>query len=106
MAKLNIKKGDKVVVLTGTDKGQKGKVILAMPQKDKVLVEGVRQVKRHQKPSQQYPTGGIVQKEAPIHASNVRLICPKCEKAIAAKRVRLDNGKWMRQCPECNEKYE
>ena len=65
MAKLNIKKGDKVVVLTGTDKGQKGKVIQALPQKDKVLVEGVHQVKRHQKPSQQHPTGGIIQKEGP-----------------------------------------
>ncbi len=72
MPKLKIKKGDQVVILSGDDKGKTGEVVKAMPKENKVVVQGVNLVKRHTKPSQTTP-GGIVTKEAPIHASNVAL---------------------------------
>ena len=100
--KLHVKKGDTVLVLSGKDKGKQGKVIQAMPKKDKVVVEGVNKVKRHTKPNQKAPQGGIIVKEAPMHASKVMLVCPACSKAtrIAKKEV---NGKMVRVCKKCSE---
>ena len=69
-----VKKGDKVKVITGKDKNKEGVVLAAFPKKDKVIVEGVNVVKKHQKPSQAAPQGGIVEMEAPIHVSNVMVI--------------------------------
>ena len=74
--KLHVKKGDTVQVLSGKDKGKEGKILTALPKKGKVIVEGVNKVKRHTKPSQTNPQGGIVKKEAGIHISNVNLIDP------------------------------
>ena len=71
--KMKIKKGDKVVILSGDDKGKTGEVVKAMPKESKVVVQGVNLVKRHTKPSQTTP-GGIVTKEAPIHVSNVAIV--------------------------------
>ncbi|GEQ48436.1 50S ribosomal protein L24 [Tetragenococcus koreensis] len=71
-----VKKGDKVKVITGKDKNKEGIILEAQPKKDKVVVEGVNVVKKHQKPSQAAPQGGIVEQEAPIHVSNVMLIDP------------------------------
>ena len=100
--KLHVKKGDTVVVLSGKDKGKQGKVIQAMPKKDKVVVEGINKVKRHTKPNQKAPQGGIIVKEAPMHACKVMLICPACSQAtrIAKKEV---NGKMVRACKKCGE---
>ena len=75
-----IKKGDKVVVITGKDKGKVGTVIEAQPKKDRVVVEGVNIIKKHVKNSQDAPQGGIVEKEASIHISNLALIDPKTKK--------------------------
>jgi large subunit ribosomal protein L24 len=74
---MHVKKGDKVQVMTGKDKGKQGVVLTAMPKIDRVMVEGVNMIKKHSKPSQLNPQGGIVEKEAPIHVSNVMLIDPK-----------------------------
>ena len=82
---MKIKKGDKVIVITGKDKGKTGEVLKAMPKENTVIVSGVNVSKRHQKPSQE-SVGGIVSKEMPIHVSNVSLIDPKDGKAT---RVRL-----------------
>lgn len=71
MAKMNVKKGDTVIVIAGKDKGKVGKVLKALPSEDRVVVEGVAIVKRHSKPSQKDPQGGIIEKEAAIHVSNV-----------------------------------
>ena len=100
--KLHVKKGDTVLVLSGKDKGQKGQVIQALPKKDKVIVEGINKVKRHTKPNQKAPQGGIITKEAPLQVSKVMLICPACKKAtrIAKKEV---NGKMVRACKKCGE---
>ena len=77
MKKFKIKTGDQVVVLTGKDKGAKGKVVKIIKEKDRVIVEGVNMIKKHVKPSTENPQGGIVEKEAPLHVSNVALVDPK-----------------------------
>ena len=74
---MHVKKGDKVVVISGKDKGKQGVVLEAYPKKDRVLVEGVNIVKKHAKPSQANPQGGIFEQEAAIHVSNVMIIDPK-----------------------------
>ena len=77
---MQIKTGDKVVIISGKDKGKKGVVLAAHPSKNKVVVEGVNVVKKHVRPSQMNPDGGIVEFEAPIHASNVMIVDPKSGK--------------------------
>ena len=103
---LHVKKGDTVIVIAGSEKGNKGKVLKALPDSNRVLVERLNLIKRHQKPSQKNPTGGIVEKEAAIHASNVKLVCPECSKPTVAKRHVLEDGKVMRRCAECGETFE
>ena len=87
---MKIKKGDKVIVITGKDKGKTGEVIKAMQKENKVVVSGVNMAKRHQKPSQEN-AGGIISKEMPIHVSNVALIDPKSGKATRVA-MRLEEG--------------
>ena len=90
--KMKIKKGDKVVILSGDDKGKNGEVVKAMPKEGKVIVQGVNLVKRHTKPSQTTP-GGIVTKEAPIHVSNVALVDAKTGKATKVGFKTVDGKK-------------
>ncbi len=80
-----IKKGDKVVVISGAHKGTVGTVAKVIPEFDQVVVEGVNRVKRHMKPTPRMPEGGIVEKDRPIHASNVALVDPKTEKATRVR---------------------
>ena len=105
LVKLHVKKGDTVVVLSGKDKGKQGKIISAMPQAGKVVVEGVNKVKRHSKPSLKVPQGGIITKEMPLQACKVQLVCPACNKPtrIGHKDV---NGKNSRVCKKCGEVIE
>ena len=100
--KLHVKKGDTVVVLSGKDKGKQGKIVEALPKKAKVVVEGVNQVKRHTKPSQAYPQGGIITKEAPLNACKVMLVCPACKKATRVKMT-ANGGVLVRTCKKCGE---
>ena len=79
MNKLNVKKDDTVVVISGKDKGQKGKVMEVSPKTSRLVVQGVAMVTCHTKPRQQGQTGGRIQKEGTVHASNVMLVCPKCD---------------------------
>ena len=99
---LNIKKKDKVVVLSGKDKGKKGEVLDVFPDKCKVVVAKINFVKRHTKPTQR-DAGGIREKEAPIAMSKVMLICPKCEQALRPKFDKLSDGKKVRLCRKCGE---
>ncbi len=99
---MSIKKGDTVLVLSGKDKGKQGKVLEAMPKKDKVVVEGVNEVKRHTKPNQANPQGGIITKSAPLAASKLQVVCPACKKATRVKKV-LVAGKYVRACKRCGE---
>lgn len=100
--KLHVKKGDTVLVLSGKDKGKQGKIIESLPKKSKVVVEGVNKVKRHTKPTQSAPQGGIVVKEAPMSVSKVMLICPACSKATRIAKKEM-NGKFVRSCKKCGE---
>ncbi len=97
MGKMRIKKGDYVVVISGADKGVKGKVLRAYPKKQRVIVEKVHFIKKHTRASQQNQQGGIIEKEAPIHVSNVMLFDNKNDhilrpgvRVIEGKRVRVD----------------
>lgn len=102
-SKLHVKKGDTVVVLTGKDKGKRGKVIESLPKKGKVVVEGVNKVKRHTKPSPKMPQGGILVKEAPLNSSNVMLVCTACDKATRIKKAEQTSGNFARVCKHCGE---
>ena len=108
-----VKSKDTVVVITGQDKGKQGKVLVAEPKKNRVVVEGVAMVKKHQKPRMQGQPGGIIEKEAAIDASNVMLFCPKCN---AGRRfsnkvtVTEKDGKKVRNvirvCKKCGTELE
>ena len=93
--KFRIRKGDSVVVRTGRDKGKRGDVLKVIPAEERVIVQGVNMVKRHTKPSQAGP-GGIVEKEAPIHMSNVAHVDPKDDKATRVGFKVLDDGRKVR----------
>jgi len=95
MAKQNIKKGDTVIVITGRDKGKTGKVVRLLQDQDKVLIERIAVVKRHRKSQGRNP-GGILEKETPIHISNVMLLCPSTNKPTRVGRKTLDNGSSVR----------
>jgi len=97
-----IKREDFVYVIAGKDKGRKGKVLQVIPKKERVIVEGVNIVKRHQKPTQT-TAGGIIEKPAPIHVSNVMLVCPKCGKPSRVGFAFLDDGTKVRKCKRCGE---
>ncbi|MFC6119248.1 50S ribosomal protein L24 [Macrococcoides bohemicum] len=99
---MHIKKGDKVIVITGKDKGKTGTVIEALPKKDRVVVEGVNIVKKHQKPTQMNPEGGIVEFEAAIHVSNVMLIDPKTNKPTRVG-TKIEDGKKVRVAKRSGE---
>jgi len=100
---MKIKKDDMVQVIAGADKGKKGRVIEALPIVDRVIVEGVKVVKRHQKPTQAQRQGGIMEKEASIDVSNVAIICSKCDKPVRVGHKGLDDGKKVRICRSCGE---
>lgn len=101
--KMHIRKGDTVVVLTGKDKGRKGKVLRADADKRRVVVEGVNICKKHQRPTQKVMQGGIVDKELSIDASNVMVLCAKCGKPARIARTVLESGKRVRTCVRCKE---
>ena len=104
MAKMNVKKGDQVEVLSGKDKGKRGEVIVALPSEGKVVVRGVAVVKKAQRPTQANQQGGIVEKEAAIDVSNVALVCPTCGKATRVGPAEED-GKKVRVCKQCGAKF-
>ncbi len=103
MAKLNVKTGDNVYVITGKSKGKKGKVLSVDPAKGRIIVEGVNMGTFHERASQQNPQGGIIQRETTIHASNVMFVCKKCNKPVRLGRQVLEDGSKVRVCKKCNE---
>ena len=105
MSKIHIKKGDTVCVLAGEDKGKTGRVLAVLRDKNRAIVEGVNIVTKATKPSAQYPQGGLVKKEAPIHISNINLVDPKTGKPtrIAIKRV---DGKAVRISKKSNQEIK
>src|SRR3989339_1498306 len=97
----NIKKGDTILMLSGKNKGKKGKVIKVNPEKMTLIVEGINVAKRHQKPMQKNP-GGIIEKALPFAASKAILVCPRCGKPTRISVTKVE-GKNMRSCLKCEE---
>jgi len=99
-------KNDTVMVIAGDDKGKTGRVLKVMPAEGKILVEGVNFVKRHTRVVRQGQPGGIVEKEAPIHISNVMVVCSRCGKGVRVNKTRLADGRMVRICRNCGEMLE
>ncbi len=100
MNKVHVKTNDTVIVISGDDKGKKGKVIAVSPSEGKVIVEGINIVSKHVKPRRQGETGGITKVEGAIYASKVQHYCSKCDKAVRAK-AKIADGKKVKVCAKC-----
>jgi large subunit ribosomal protein L24 len=103
VAKPKVKKNDTVMVVVGRDRGKTGKVLRVIADEGKVLVERLNIVKRHMKPRGMQAPGGIVEKEAPIHLSNVMVMCDRCKAPVRVGRRRLDDGRLARVCRRCRD---
>ena len=103
MRKRKVRKDDAVIVLAGRDKGKRGAVLRIITRTDRVLVEGVNVTKRHVKPTQADPQGGIVEREAPIHISNVALIDPESDRPTRVRYKRLEDGRKVRVAARSGE---
>lgn len=101
--KLHVKTGDTVMVITGKDKGKKGRILAAFPKENRVLVEGINLVKKHSKPTPANPQGGIVTQEASIHASNVMVVDPKSGEPTRIGHKILENGNKVRYAKKSGE---
>jgi large subunit ribosomal protein L24 len=100
---VQIRKNDSVMVIAGRERGKTGKVLRVLPEKDALIIERVNLVKRHSKPRGPQQPGGIVEKEASIHASNIMIMCDKCNAPVRIGHKRLSDGKKVRICQRCGE---
>jgi large subunit ribosomal protein L24 len=101
--KMHVKRNDLVTITTGKEKGKTGKVLKVIPKKNRVVVEKVNFIKRHQRPTGQLRQGGIIEKEGPLHVSNVMIMCGKCNRPVRIGRRILEDGKKVRVCKKCGE---
>ncbi len=101
--KTYLKKDDQVEVIAGKDKGRVGKILRIIPAKDQAVVEKINMIKRHTKPTEMNQQGQIVEREAPIHVSNLQLICPECTKTGRIGKKFLEDGTKARFCKSCGE---
>ena len=106
IAKLHVKKNDMVKIIAGKEQGKSGKVLRVFPEKGRVVVESLNLIKRHTRPNQLNPEGGIVEKEAPLSISNVMLICGSCNQATRTGIRLLEDGSKTRYCKKCNESVD
>jgi large subunit ribosomal protein L24 len=103
---MQIKKNDTVLVTAGKEKGKRGRVIAVYPRENRILIEKLNMIKRHTRPNQQLRQGGIVEKESPISAANVKLICAKCDKPTSIARKAQGDGTRVRVCKACDATLE
>jgi large subunit ribosomal protein L24 len=104
--KVNVKKNDQVLVTTGKDRGARGRVLRVLASQGKAVVERVNMIKRHTKPNPNKGVqGGILEREAPIQISNLKVVCPECGKPSRLGRQRLDDGRGVRVCKQCNATF-
>ncbi len=101
--KVHVKTGDTVVVLSGKERGKKGKIIAVSPKEGKVIIEGVNMVSKHVKPKKMGEAGGIIKAEGAMYASKVQLVCPHCDKATRIAHKILEDGKKQRICKKCGK---
>ena len=104
--KLHIKKGDTVVVITGNDKGHKGRVLEVLRKSDRAIVEGVNLIKKHNKPDAKHPQGGIIEQEASVHISNLMVVDPKTGEPSRVGRRLNDKGKLVRYSKKSGEEIK
>jgi large subunit ribosomal protein L24 len=100
---LSVKKNDTVLVIAGREKGKKGRVLSVYSSKGRLLIEKINMIRKHMKPTRKYAQGGIIEKEAPLHISNIMLICPKCNKPTRIGNTHLQDGRKVRMCKKCGE---
>lgn len=104
--KINVKKGDEVLVLSGKDKGRRGKIQRVLPRNSAVLIEGLNLVKKHAKPTKANPQGGVIDKALPLHVSKVMVVCPGCSQPTRMRRERAVDGTLVRSCHRCGRNLE
>lgn len=104
--KMSVRRGDKVLILSGKDKGKKGKVIATFPRLGKVKVESVNMIKKHAKPTRKVPQGGIREMEAAFPASKVMVVCPACSKPTRVAKKMLPDERRVRICRKCGESLD
>jgi large subunit ribosomal protein L24 len=102
-SKLHVKKGDTVKVTAGKDKGKTGKILVVNNKKNRVIVEKVNFTKRHARPGAKTRQGGIIEREGLIHASNVSMVCPRCNDGVRIKNIFIEDTKKVRACAACGE---
>ena len=100
---VHVKKGDTVMVITGKERGKRGKVLIVLPAKRRVIVEKVNMIKRHQRPTQKLRQGGIIEREGTLNLSNVMVVCGKCDRPTRTGIQMLAEGKKARVCRRCGE---
>ncbi|PKM90554.1 MAG: 50S ribosomal protein L24 [Firmicutes bacterium HGW-Firmicutes-12] len=101
--KIHVKKGDTVQVISGKDAGKKGKVLSIEVDKSRAIVEGINIMKRHTRPTRTNPQGGIMEREAPIHSSNLMIYCSKCKEPVRIQKKILADGQKIRVCNQCGD---
>lgn len=106
MLATKLRKNDKVEVVAGKEKGKRGRIIAVLLRKERVLVESLNLMKKHMRASAQSKEGGILEKEGPLHISNVMLVCPKCDKATRLGTSILDGDRKVRVCRRCGESVD
>lgn len=104
MAMARVRKGDTVEVIAGDERGNRGVVHAVLPKEGRVVIEGINIIKKHQRPTGRVRTQtGIIEREGPLHLSNVRPVCPKCDRGVRVGYRRLEDGSMVRYCKRCGE---
>jgi large subunit ribosomal protein L24 len=102
----HVRRGDTVGVIAGKERGKRGKVLRVLSDQGRVLVEHVNMIKKHQRPTQKLRQGGIIERESPIHLSNVLLVCGRCDRPVRTGVKRLADGRKQRVCKRCGESID
>ena len=106
MERIHIRRGDTVGVIAGSERGKRGKVLRVLPEKGRVLVEHVKMIKKHQRPTQKLRQGGIIEREGTMALSNVLVVCPRCDKPSRTGIKILTDGRKVRTCRRCGESVD
>jgi large subunit ribosomal protein L24 len=101
-----VRRGDTVAVLTGRERGKRGRVLRVQPERGRVLVEHVNMIKKHQRPTQRLRQGGIIEREGFLHLSNVMVVCGRCDRPARTRVERLADGRKVRVCKRCGESVD
>lgn len=104
--KIHVRKGDTIHVLAGVDAGKTGKILEVLPKKGRVVVDGINIIKKHSRPTRTNPQGGVIERPGPIHASNVMLVCPNCNRPTRVSRQSEDGKRGGRTCKRCGKSID